>query len=282
MSRAWSTEGKIVLVTGGSSGIGLAVARLLAASGAHLWLLARREDRLNEALAEVEACSRTLDQRFGVIPADVSDEREVREAIARVNAEVGLPDLVINSAGITYPGYVQDLDISIFRSMMEVNYFGTVYVTKAVLPGMLLRGSGYIVNIASLAGLIGVFGYTAYGASKFAVRGFTDALRAEVKPYGIGVSIVYPPDTDTPQLAYENQFKPAETRALSSMNAVLPPETVAKAILDGVARRRYVILPGFESKLTYWLVSLSGTLAYPVVDWLIARARREMRVKEPA
>jgi len=282
MSRAWNAEGKIVLVTGGSSGIGLAVARLLAASGAHVWLLARGEDRLNLALSEVQAAGRGSDQRFGVIPADVSDERQVREAIARMNAEAGLPDLVINSAGITYPGYVQDLDLSIFRAMMEVNYFGTVYVTKAVLPGMMERGSGYIVNIASLAGLIGVFGYTAYGASKFAVRGFTDALRAEVKPFGIGVSIVYPPDTDTPQLAYENQFKPAETKALSSMNSVLPPETVAEAILDGVARRRYMILPGFESKLTYWLVSIAGTLAYPVVDWLIARAQRAMRVKEPA
>jgi 3-dehydrosphinganine reductase len=281
MGRAWSAEGKIVLVTGGSSGIGLAAARLLSAGGAHVWLLARTEDRLNRALAEVQACSRASGQRFGAIPADVSDEQQVREAITRVSAAVGLPDLVINSAGITYPGYVQDLELSIFRSMMEVNYFGTVYVTKAVLPGMLLRGSGYIVNIASLAGLIGVFGYTAYGASKFAVRGFTDALRAEVKPFGIGVSIVYPPDTDTPQLAYENQFKPAETKALSSMNSVLPPETVAKAILDGVARRRYVILPGFESKLTYWLVSIAGTLTYPAVDWLIARAQREMRVKEP-
>jgi 3-dehydrosphinganine reductase len=207
----------------------------------------------------------------------VSSERQVSEAIARLVAEAGLPDLVINSAGITHPGYVQELSLDIFREMMEVNYFGTVYVTKAVLPGMLERGSGHIVNIASLAGVVGVFGYTAYGASKYAVRGFTDALRAEVKGLGIDVSIVFPPDTDTPQLAYENEFKPPETKALSNLNSILPPDKVARAILDGIRRRRYVILPSFDSKLTYWLVSLAGTLAYPAMDWLVARARRRIR-----
>ncbi len=120
--------------------------------------------------------------------------------------------------------------------MMAVNYFGTLHVVKTVLPGMLARGSGHIVTISSLAGVVGVFGYTAYGASKYAVRGFSDALRAELKPQGIGVSIVYPPDTDTPQLAYEKLYKPPETKAITEVGGMIPAEKVAQAIVHGVAR----------------------------------------------
>lgn len=297
MSKAWHPMGKAVLITGGSSGIGLALARLLAREGASLCLLARDRTRLEAALEEVRAASLSRkkagsekggggraipagvqpEQRFGIVSADVASEQQVEAALEEVSEMIGLPDLVVNSAGITQPGYVQELSLDIFRAMMAVNYLGTVYVTKAVLPGMLKRGSGYLVNISSMAGLIGVFGYSAYGAAKFAVRGFTDVLRAELKGLGIDVSIVFPPDTDTPQLAYETPFKPPETRAISSLNKVLSAEAVAQAILDGIRRRRYIILPGFDSKLTFWLGSLSGTLVYPVMDWLIARARHKMK-----
>jgi 3-dehydrosphinganine reductase len=159
---------------------------------------------------------------------------------------------------------------------MEINYFGTVHITLGVLSGMLQRGSGHIVNISSVAGLLGVFGYTAYCASKFALRGFSDALRAEVRPYGVLISIVYPPDTDTPQLAYEQPFKPPETKYLTKIGKIHSSESVARAILDGIRRRQYVILPGFDSKLWYFLATLSGTLTYPVMDWLITRARRNI------
>lgn len=285
--------GKTVLITGGSSGIGLALARLLAREGASIYLLARHAGRLEAALKEVQAAAETgpqtgqgepgreplspASQRFGVVVADVSSEAQVNAALGEVTTAIGIPDLVVNSAGITHPGYVQDLPLEIFRDMIAVNYLGTVYVTKAVLPGMLQRGSGYLVNISSMAGLVGVFGYSAYGAAKFAVRGFTDVLRAELKGRGIAVSIVYPPDTNTPQLAYETPLKPSETRAISSLNRVLSAESVARAILEGIKRRRYIILPGFDSQLTYWLVTLSGSLVYPAMDWLVARARRKMK-----
>jgi 3-dehydrosphinganine reductase len=245
-------------------------------------MLARREAPLEEALTEVQGAAVNSEQRFGIIPADVSIQEQVEKAIAWVSAENGVPDLVVNSAGITRPGYIQELDVPIFRDMMEVNYFGTVYVVKCILPDMIRRGSGTIVNISSMAGLVGVFGYTAYGASKYAVRGFTDALRAEVKGLGIHVSIVYPPDTDTPQLEYDNLHKPPETKFLSSLNSVQTADRVATSILDGIRKKRYIILPGLDNKITYWLISLAGTMTYPVMDWLVARTRRRSHIKEPA
>jgi 3-dehydrosphinganine reductase len=100
-------------------------------------------------------------------------------------------------------------------------------------------------------------------------------LRAELKPLGIRVSIVFPPDTDTPQLAYENQFKPPETKILSGTAGVLSPQQVAKEILRGVARGQYVILPGSEMKLLYRLNGLLGNAVYPLMDWMIRSARRK-------
>jgi len=267
---------KIALITGGSSGIGLALARQLAARRARVWILARNKDKLAQAIQTIEA-ARSGSQPCGWIAADVTDWETVKTAVAEIIQKAGLPDLVINSAGGAHPGYFQDLDLSIFRETMDTNYFGALYVTKAVVPGMIQRRSGHIVNICSLAGLIGVFGYTAYGASKFALRGFSDTLRAEMKTYGINVSIAYPPDTDTPQLAYENQFKPFETRAISGSANVMSPDAVAKDILRGIEKGRYMIIPGFEGKMIYHLSRLAGGWTYTILDSIVADARKKKR-----
>lgn len=264
--------GKVALITGGSSGIGLALAKQLAAQGARIWIAGRREDMLTAAGNEVQkATGRTC----GLLPADVADASQAGRLVAEVTRQDGVPDLVINSAGITQPGYVQELGLDVFHQMMEVNYFGTVNVVKAVLPGMLGRGSGHMVNISSGAGFLGVFGYSAYGASKYAVRGFSDVLRAEMKPHGIRVSIAFPPDTDTPQLAYETPIKPPETKAISGNARVRSPEFVAAAILKGVRGGRYVILPGADTWLFYHLSNLLGNAVYPIMDILVADARRK-------
>jgi len=262
--------GQTALISGGSSGIGFAVGRQLANAGANVWLLARRKENLEKALA---ALPRSAQQSHGILVGDVADWEQVNQLMQQMKQKVGLPDLIINSAGITQPGYVQDLSIDIFQKMISVNYLGTVYVIKALLPDLIARASGTIVNISSVAGFIGVFGYSAYGASKYAVRGFSDVLRAELKPRGIHVSVVFPPDTDTPQLAYETPFKPPETRALSSTGGVLTADQVAQAILKGIIRRQYIILPGTETKLLYHLNNLLGNAIYPLMDWMIRKAR---------
>jgi len=272
-----SFKGKTALITGGSSGIGLALARALATQGANVWLLARDSKRLDDSLASIQSETDGGCWLCGVLPCDVSHLEEVDQAVSQVVKEAGTPDILINSAGITHPGYVQDLDMEIFRKLMEVNYFGTVHLTKALLPGMIQRGSGYIVNISSMAGYVGAFGYTAYCASKFAVTGFSDALRSEMKPKGIKVSIVFPPDTDTPQLAYENEFKPPETKSFSNVQSAKSADSVAAEILSGMRRGQYVILPGLDNKFWYTIRFTCRNTAYVIMDYLVAKAQRQLK-----
>jgi len=267
---------KVVLVTGGSSGIGLAAAKLLSAGGAHVWLTARRKSLLKTALQEVEAVRRDSSQFFGITSTDVSEPRQVEKLMEDVTKNIGIPDLIINSAGITQPGYIHELSWEKFAELMGTNYLGTVYVTTAFRPSMKTRGSGHIINISSMAGYLGVFGYTAYSASKYAVTGFSEALRAEMKPHGIHVSVAFPPDTDTPQLAYEEPFKPAETKAISGTAKALSAEKVASAILAQAEKGRFMIFPGFASRLFYILTSkLPRSLVFSILDGMASSGRKK-------
>src|SRR4030042_2360866 len=270
--KAKLEPGKVALVTGGASGIGKAIACGLASRGMDVWLVAQRKDLLTTARLEVETHRENQSQKIDTVSADVSNLDQVQLAVEKVSEKSGPPNLLVNSAGVAHPGYVQELDINIFNWMMEVNYFGTVYMTKEVLRVMLTKGSGYIVNISSMAGIISVIGYTAYGASKFAIKGFSDALRQEMKLHGIGISLVLPSDTDTPQLEYENKIKPPETKALGSMTGSMPADEGAKVTLSGIERGRYMIIPGLEGKVLYHLNGLLGLGINPIIDYLIADA----------
>jgi 3-dehydrosphinganine reductase len=278
--KAKLEPGKVAVVTGGSSGIGKAIACGLAERGTHVWLVAQRKDILGTARSEVEAHRINPDQKIYAVSSDVSDLDQVRKSVAQIMEASGTPDLLVNSAGVTYPGYVEKLELNIFYWMMEVNYYGTVYMTKEVLPAMIARGSGYILNICSLSGIISTFGYTAYGASKYAVHGFSEALRMEMKVHGIGVSIIFPTDTDTPQLAYENQFKPAETRALNSAGGMNTPEAIARSAIIGIEHGQYKIIPNLDAKLIRLLNSLSPSLVNYIVDMIVANAVKKKTAQE--
>ena len=270
------------IITGGSSGIGRATARLLTRRGAHVSIVARRQELLDETLAELEALRANSAQRLRAYSADVTDWEQTQEAIAALTADSFPPDILVNAAGFAHPGYFEELPLEIFRQTMDVDFFGTLHPIKAALPAMMERRSGHIVNLSSVAGFLGVFGYTAYGAAKFAVRGFSDVLRQEMKPYGICVSVIFPPDTDTPQLHYENQFKPPETRRIAGAAKALTAEQVAQSLIRGIERRQPYILPSFDTRLYFLLANGFTGLFRWYFDRSIAKARREREAQEAA
>lgn len=258
-----------VLITGGSSGIGLALARQAAAAGARVSLLARDPAKLAAAADAVRAASHTPASTTGIFtaPCDVANEAAVIASIRAAEAAHGPVDVLITSAGVARPGYFKDQAISIHEHTMAVNYFGTLYAIKAVEPAMRARGRGSVVLVSSGAGLVGLFGYTAYAPSKFALRGLAESLRAELKPAGVQVMIVYPPDTDTPQLAEENLTKPAETRALTAAAGLWTADDVARVTLDGLRNKRVAVTPGLQLTALAWLHSLIA----PVLRWSFDR-----------
>lgn len=263
---------KFVLITGGSSGIGLALASQLASLGANLAITARTEVTLDSARQKIQ---QNLKENHFVhaFTSDVTKAESIREAISQLTQTHGIPDILINSAGVTRPGEFLKLDDSIFRWNMEVNYFGTLNAIRAVVPGMVERGSGIIANISSVAGYFNVYGYTAYGASKFAVNGLSEALRMELKPKGIQVSLIMPPDTDTPQLAYDNRYKPAITRMISGTISKYSAEHTADEILKGLSKRKYFILIGSTTKQLFLVDKILGRqFFYTVFDRLVRKA----------
>ena len=261
-----------VFVVGGSQGIGLAAARRMTALGAHVTLLARRRAVLEEAMAALESVRHDAGQRLAWRELDVRDA----EAVARVLGELvdrdGAPDVLLNCAGRAYPRRFEEVTRAQLADTMETNLYGTWHTVAAVVPAMKARRRGYVVNTASLAGLIGVFGYTDYCASKFAVVGFSEALRCELAPHGIAVSVLCPPDTETPGFAVENTTKPHETQAISAGTKVLTADAVADALLAGMARRTAVIVPGLEGKLAAWAKRLVPGLVEASVNRTVRRA----------
>jgi len=270
MSQTKFYENKLALITGGSSGIGFEIAKQLVQSGASVVLVARDQTKLAAAQESLLTQVSNPNQLVHFNSVDVTDAGALQSVIDQIVTSVGVPDFLFNCAGVALPGYVEELDLEVFKWTMDIDFHGTVNTTKMILPHFLKRGSGHIINFSSLAGVLGVFGYSAYSSAKFAVRGFSDVIRAELKPKGIKVSIVYPPDTDTPQLAFESQYKPFETSELAKSDKPIPPSLVASETLKAVERGRYAIVPGTEAKLTYFLGTRFGNWVYPLMDLLLA------------
>ena len=223
-------DGAVAVVTGGSRGIGREVARQAAAKGARVGLVARSGPDLEAVLKEIGG-------RGAVAIADVADQQATEQALAQLAAALGPVDILVNNAGIGSYGRVSDLPVEEFERVMRVNYFSAVYATKAVLPSMLERRRGHVVNLASIAGRIGAPMEAAYSASKFAMVGFTEALAFEVGPLGVGVSMVNPGPVetdffDTRGHAYEGSYpKPVTAkRVADSVIEVVESEGLERVI----------------------------------------------------
>jgi 3-dehydrosphinganine reductase len=240
-------RGKRVYITGGSSGIGKAMAAEAVRRGAAgVWISARGRERLDQALVELKALAKP-DPVVGATMLDVSDRAACDAAATEILAGLGGLDVLVNNAGVAHVCKLEDSTPDEYRRMMDINYFGTVWTTLAFLPHFRQQRSGSIAAVSSTLGQMGLFGYSAYCASKFAVSGFFDCVRQDLLPYGISVTVLYPADVDTPQYAEENRTKPAETKALSGTASLARPEDVASASLSAIEAGSYRVAPGMAN-----------------------------------
>jgi NADP-dependent 3-hydroxy acid dehydrogenase YdfG len=226
-------SGKTALVTGASSGIGRAAAVALAAAGAQVALVARRADRLAELAAQIEAGGGQALARV----ADVTDEHEATAAVEDTVAHFGGLDILVNAAGMTQTGKVENGDLADWRYVMELNFWASFYTSRAAIPALKAGGGGDIVNISSTAGRRAVGAtFGPYAASKFALTAFNESLRAEVTLAGVRVCIIEPGATATEVHEHIKDEKVREfTRQHVEKDGAMQPEDVAAAIVFAVS-----------------------------------------------
>ncbi|PRZ00079.1 SDR family oxidoreductase [Marinilabilia salmonicolor] len=254
---------KVIIITGASSGIGLACARDFASRGAKISLAARSADKLSKIEEELTASGHEV----LVTPTDVSREEDCKVLIEQTVKRFGKIDVLVNNAGISMRALFKDLDLSVLRQLMDVNFWGTVYCTKHALPH-LLETKGSVVGVSSIAGFIGLPGRTGYSASKFAMHGFLQTLRTENLKTGLHVLIAAPGFTAsnvrkaalTADGSNQGETPRAEDKMMSAEEVA---RHLAKAILK---RKRTLILTFKEGKLTVflskWWPSLVEKLSY--------------------
>ncbi|WP_338051081.1 SDR family oxidoreductase [Pararhizobium gei] len=255
-----------VIITGGSSGIGLAIAGIYASRGAHISLLARN-------LAALESAQALLGKKCDVSTihiesVDVADRTETEDTVRRCEDRFGPCTILIACAGVVEPGPFETISVDDFDRQLQTNLFGAVHAVRAVYPAMKARRSGRIMLVSSGAGLIGIYGYTAYCASKFALHGFAEALRSEAKPSGVKIGICFPPDTETPQFTRELETRPREAAVVMGSVAPWPAAKLAERIVDAIDKGRFETF--FD--LTLWLLGRFGSVAKPMLNLWFDRA----------
>jgi len=239
--------GKVVIVTGASSGIGEAAARRLAQGGCRVTLAARRCNELERVAGEIEAEG----GEALVVPADVRDWPAIERVVRTTLDRWGQIDVLLNNAGLGYSSRVADLDPAQLREQVDVNLVGVIECARAVLPSMIARRSGHIINVASLAGMIGLPGSSVYSATKFAVIGFSDALRREVRGQGIRVTALclgFVATSFSPRLKRIAETETGKVQEQSGRPAHLPGVMKASYVADRIADvierpRRQLLLP---------------------------------------
>jgi len=261
-----SFKNKICLIVGGSEGIGFAIAENLCNAGAKVIISSRSVEKLNKAktlLEKIESPHEII-----AIPLDITNNENTRTFVEKFINDHNSPDYLINTAGFARPGYINEMEFDPFEKMIEINYLGSARLCHAFIPHMLKSNKGHILLTSSLAGFFGLFGYTGYCASKWAVIGFAESLRHELKSSGILVSTLCPPNTDTPGFAEENKHKPEEVLKLEEKMKSMSADEVAKTALKGLAKKKSLIVPGVGNKLNCLVGDL---LPRKIVDSFLRR-----------
>ncbi|XP_033907803.3 dehydrogenase/reductase SDR family member 7B isoform X2 [Acipenser ruthenus] len=271
----------VVVVTGASSGLGRECAKVFHAAGARLVLCGRDKERLQDLVKELTGAADSQRKTYppSMVTFDLSDTEAVASAAVEVLQCFGHVDILINNAGISYRGTILETDVQVHKQVMDMNYFGAVALTKALLPSMVQRRSGHIAVVSSVQGKIAIPFRSAYAASKHATQAFFDCLRAEVEQFGIEVSV----------------FSPGYIRTNLSVNAVTgngskysvldkntaegrDPHDIAMVMLNCVSRKKKdVLLAGVFPTLAVYFRTLCPSLFFFI---MASRARKEQKLKD--
>lgn len=257
--KRFSLRDRVVLVTGGGRGLGLQIARECAARGAKLALFSRSQLELDFAASELRGLGATVATHV----CDIRNDASVTEAVGKLQAELGPIDAVFNVAGVIEVGPVDALTIADYVDAIDTNFLGAVRVVESVREAMCARGSGRIVNISSLGGVIAIPHLVPYSASKFAIRGYSEGLRAELARYGVLVTAVVPGLMRTgspPQATYAGQpekeyamFAPSDSLPMTSVSA----QHAARRIVDACERGMAEIVISWQAKVAVTLYALA-------------------------
>jgi uncharacterized protein len=227
-------QGKVGILTGASRGLGVFFAEALARKGVHLALAARSE----QDLAETEARLSSFGVRTAAITTDVSKLADLENLVARTTTELGPPDLLVNNAGVEKYAHFDDVELEVIERTLRVNLWAPEVLTRLVLPGMIERKRGHIVNVASVAGKTAVPYNAIYSSSKHGLVGFSWSLREEMKPHGIGVSVVCPGFVAEAGM-FAHWSRGDKPPVVSSSVA---PEKVAAALISAIERDRAEVI----------------------------------------
>lgn len=260
---------KVVIVTGASSGIGEAIAREFAANGSKVVLAARTESKLQEITSDITA--KGGEAIF--IKTDVSLESDCENLIKKTIEKYSCIDILVNNAGLSMRAAFIEVDVSVLRRLMDVNYWGTVYCTKYALP-YLIAGKGSLIGVSSVAGFHGLPGRTGYSASKFAMHGFLETIRIENLKKGLHVMILAPGFTSTDIRKHALTANGQEQgESPKNEQKLMSPQYVAKWVLKGIKKKKRNKLLTWEGRFT--------ALFQRILPTLVDRAYYYEMLKEP-
>ncbi len=267
--------GKTVFITGVGSGMGLESALQLAAQGAHIVGFDRSGAETTRHA--IEARRRSTTQRVVQFIADVSDRAATLAVLRDAVAQCGTPDLVIHMAGVGGVAEMVDMPFEFFDRMLQINLYGTRHVVEALLPALLEKAASGVrpklLLVGSMGGYVPVYGYTAYSTSKFAVVGFAQCLRYELKPRGIDVACFCPSEVRTPALAKEYESIHPATRAMKAVSGQMDMHEAIAGLLAGLRRNTFTIVPGWRTRLVHLALRLTPeALWHGVTDRIVAWA----------
>lgn len=271
-------DGKHVVVTGGSYGLGKEIARRFVQEGANVYIVARDPAKLDAAVQELTGQVKR-GRRVKGFAADVSDREAIFRAIEAIALEGPGIDILVNNAGIVIPGYFESIPIDAYETVWRTNYQGAVNATKAALPHLLKQERSAVTFTSSLVGCHGIFGYSTYGPTKAALINLAETVRAETRGKGVQVSVLLPPDTDTPGLEAEKKVRPPETNAISGSAREMPADEVAACFLRGFKAGKFIIICEFMGKLLYRMNGISPRFVDLYLDATVMLARRKRSAK---